>query len=102
MIVSYWTLPGSHRGGLIRPRSVSRCNVLIPADSSEIRLAPTISRMRRVVSGFRVIDRDGVWHERLEAQDGEDGPALRRTAPRHPDRHDQHRLDRDGPRRLPG
>ena len=30
MIVSYWTLAGSQRGGLTRPRSESRCNVLTP------------------------------------------------------------------------
>src|SRR5437773_1458389 len=29
MMVSYWTLPGSHRGGLTRPRSARRCSVLM-------------------------------------------------------------------------
>src|SRR4051794_6870563 len=29
MTVSYWTLAGSHRGGRTRPRSASRCRVLI-------------------------------------------------------------------------
>ena len=29
MMVSYWTLPGSQRGGLTSPRSVRRCSVLM-------------------------------------------------------------------------
>jgi hypothetical protein len=32
MIVSYWTLPGSQRGGLISPLSVRRCRVLTGDD----------------------------------------------------------------------
>src|SRR4051794_7033884 len=36
MIVSYWTLPGSHLGGLARPRSVRRSRVLMPGSSPAV------------------------------------------------------------------
>src|SRR5262245_61049335 len=39
MIVSYWTLPGSQRGGLTRPWLVRRCSVLMasaPRTTSQV------------------------------------------------------------------
>src|SRR5262245_52704929 len=52
MIVSYWTALGSHRGGRTRPRSVSRCRVLMPASSSGTGPAPMMRRTRPIVRGF--------------------------------------------------
>ena len=59
MIVSYCTALGSHRGGLIRPRSVSRCSVLMTAASSGIRPNRSEDRTLQIVYGFTVIDQDG-------------------------------------------
>src|SRR5690349_18161856 len=51
MIVSYCTLPGSHLGGLTRPRSARRCRVLT-AVAPPARRPP--DRIPRTAAGFGV------------------------------------------------